>query len=263
MKIALITGGSSGIGLAIARMLGRQYEYSLVLFARDAGRLQTAKDQLVEMGLRVEVVAVDLLGRSDLKTLIREASLRFGGDGTIDVLIHSAGTIVEEDASFRDRVGCWRNNVGGTKNILRSCGDLIRHGGFVMVLSSLSALAPLPGISRIYSLSKWGVWKTAEKWHKQRGDVHLAVVFPPVVKTPMTDRLRCSAPIYRAFPWLSTHEVAEVSLRGMFAGVKNVHFSGLYRTLSFVAKFAPRLVGVAIRLYIPLVLWVKRKRTQN
>jgi short-subunit dehydrogenase len=86
-KVALITGGSQGIGRAIATALA-QKGMNLVLAARSVGKLEQAAEELRKMGVRVLTVPTDVSKRADLENLVAASVAEFGG---IDVLVNNAG----------------------------------------------------------------------------------------------------------------------------------------------------------------------------
>lgn len=263
-KIALVTGGSSGIGFAVASELASQY--ALILLARKEEGLFKAMDELEQCGARVTIIAHDVAVESEtIEQRVRLASLSLGGDGSIQVLIHSAGVTIEEHATAEEEQYCYRTNVVGTVNVLRTCENILSQGANVLVLSSLSAFTELPGISRVYGKSKRAVWKIAEEWRPRlkKAGVSISVVFPPVVDTPMVQALKCDAPIYRAFPWLTATEVARVSVRGMFQRRNSIHFALNYRVLAFLAEVTPRTVAMALRAYIPFIVYIKEVFNKN
>lgn len=88
-SVAVITGGSRGLGLAIARELAAD-DVRIVIAARGEEDLEQARRELVQAGAEVLAVPADLRSESDVQRLIGEAADRFGG---IDILIHNAGTI--------------------------------------------------------------------------------------------------------------------------------------------------------------------------
>jgi NAD(P)-dependent dehydrogenase (short-subunit alcohol dehydrogenase family) len=93
-KVVVITGGSRGLGLALAEEFGRGGA-RLVLAARDEAELSRARRQLLERGLvrgdeDVLLVAADLREAAEAERLIREATTRFG---RVDLLINNAGVI--------------------------------------------------------------------------------------------------------------------------------------------------------------------------
>lgn len=88
-KIALITGGSRGLGLEIARQLCRR-KAKVVLLARDSEELALAKSELAARGRDVLTIECDLLDGAQIQSAIQQTLQRFG---KIDILINNAGII--------------------------------------------------------------------------------------------------------------------------------------------------------------------------
>ncbi|MCU0495092.1 MAG: SDR family NAD(P)-dependent oxidoreductase, partial [Chloroflexaceae bacterium] len=108
-KVAVITGGGSGIGLAAAHLFAKEGA-QLVLFGRDTAKLQAAATQIDG---EVHTVAGDIAILSDLDRLVAESVQHFG---MIDVLFLNAGTapfapIEASDEAFFD--ACFAINVRG------------------------------------------------------------------------------------------------------------------------------------------------------
>src|ERR1700750_1602507 len=91
-RAALITGGSSGIGLAIARMLGED-GYGLTVSARRPEKLEGAVEQLRSDGLEVESVPANVADEESLKALVEAHRSKYG---RLDVLINNAGVGIGE-----------------------------------------------------------------------------------------------------------------------------------------------------------------------
>ncbi|MDQ2823887.1 MAG: SDR family NAD(P)-dependent oxidoreductase, partial [Verrucomicrobiota bacterium] len=85
-KVALITGGSRGLGLAIARQLCRQ-RAKVALIARDADELARAKADLASRGGDVLPIQCDLLEAAEIQSALAQTLARFG---KIDILINNA-----------------------------------------------------------------------------------------------------------------------------------------------------------------------------
>ncbi|HEV3347544.1 MAG TPA: SDR family NAD(P)-dependent oxidoreductase, partial [Methylomirabilota bacterium] len=86
-KVAIVTGGNRGIGLAIARLLAEDGA-SVVVSGRDAARLEAAVKELESLGAPAMAVAADAAKREDADGLVEATRERFG---RIDVLVNNAG----------------------------------------------------------------------------------------------------------------------------------------------------------------------------
>ncbi len=119
-KVAVVTGGSVGIGLAIAEGLAAE-GVNLVLAARGAERVQDEARRIAgRYGVRAEGVACDVATREGTDALIDAAKAAFGG---ADILINNAGLRLE-----RDRDGGGRRQVAGLLGVARHGGGAARPG---------------------------------------------------------------------------------------------------------------------------------------
>ena len=179
----LITGGSSGIGLAMARRIAAQGG-AVTLLARDRDRLQAAAKTLP--GGVVSVRVADVTDRAALSEAVAAA------DATtpISTVIACAGAALpgrfEElpDAAFR---ALMEVNYFGVLNTLRALLPLMRArgGGRALVVGSGAALIGLPGYSA-YAPSKFAVRGLAESLraeYRPQG-VQISICHPPDVDTP-------------------------------------------------------------------------------
>jgi NAD(P)-dependent dehydrogenase (short-subunit alcohol dehydrogenase family) len=88
-RVALITGGSRGLGLAIARELG-SLGARVIIAARDADELERARQDLESRGVHVSVIPRDLTNRDEARSLVEDAVALYG---RLDILINNAGII--------------------------------------------------------------------------------------------------------------------------------------------------------------------------
>ena len=86
-RAAIVTGGSSGIGLAIARVLGEE-GYGVTLSARRAEKLEQAAAELRADGIDVEAVPANMVEEADIVALVESHRSRYG---RLDVLVNNAG----------------------------------------------------------------------------------------------------------------------------------------------------------------------------
>ena len=101
-KVALITGANKGLGLEIARQLGKQ-GVTVVLGARDAGRGQQAAESLKVEGIDAHTVKLEVTNEADVAALPAYFEQNFG---RLDILVNNAGVIAESQGitpqTFRD-----------------------------------------------------------------------------------------------------------------------------------------------------------------
>jgi NAD(P)-dependent dehydrogenase (short-subunit alcohol dehydrogenase family) len=183
MKSALVTGGSSGIGLAIARML-REEGYALTLAARKLERLEQAGKEL-----GAEIVQADVSREEDCVRLVGAHTDVHGG---LDVLVNSAGlgigrSIRELSTKYWDLQ--FAVNLRGTFVMTREALPHLREAkGYVVNLASIAGTIPTPGLSG-YGASKAGVISFTRSLAREEAStgVRATAICPGFVDTPMTD----------------------------------------------------------------------------
>jgi NAD(P)-dependent dehydrogenase (short-subunit alcohol dehydrogenase family) len=154
-KVAVVTGGSVGIGLAVARGLAAEGA-DLMLCARDAARLEAVAAELSQtFGVRVEHTAADMATASGAADLAAAVESAYGG---ADILINNAGTGSEEtilDAPDERWQTYWELHVMAAVRLARSLapGMKSRGGGVILHNASICATQPL-GYEPIYNVTK-------------------------------------------------------------------------------------------------------------
>ena len=151
MPSALVTGGSSGIGLAIARML-RAEGYDLTLASRTAEKIEAAA---AELG--AQPVAADMGNEEDCIRVVAEHKERFGG---LDVLVNSAGigiagTVESLQTKHIDlQLGV---NLRGLLLVTREAIPLLKESrGWIVNLASIAGTTATPGLT-VYGATKAAV----------------------------------------------------------------------------------------------------------
>ena len=182
-RAALITGGSSGIGLAIARML-RDEGFELTLASRRPERVQAAAEELGAVA-----VAADVANAEDCQRLVAEHRERFG---RIDMLVNSAGIGIAgrvEDLPakhFDLQVGV---NLRGLFLVTQAAIPLLRESrGWIVNLASIAGTLPTPGLAT-YGATKAAVISLTRSLNEEldADGVRAVAICPGFVDTPMAE----------------------------------------------------------------------------
>jgi NAD(P)-dependent dehydrogenase (short-subunit alcohol dehydrogenase family)/uncharacterized protein YndB with AHSA1/START domain len=191
----LITGGSSGVGLAVAEALAAEGA-EVALLARNELGLAAAKRKLAEGGAEAVTVAADVTDREALIAAVDEAARQLGG---LDVLVTAAvglsfGRFVETEPEDFDATV--ETVLGGTVDTIRAAlPHLERARGAVVTIGSIAAHMPLPGMAA-YTASKHGLAGFLEtvrvELEEAGSSVTLSLVNPGAVDTPLWSNLESS-----------------------------------------------------------------------
>lgn len=185
--VAIISGGSSGIGLAIARLLASR-GYHLHLLARDLTRLEAARAALMaDFRTDVAIDALDVRDAEACEALVRRIELE---EGRVDWLITSAG--IAEPGLFKDiDLSHHRRqmevNYFGTLHLLRPAVEIMRRqgSGRITLVSSGAAFVGIAGYSA-YAPGKSALRVLAEALEVELAaeGITVSVAFPPDTDTP-------------------------------------------------------------------------------
>jgi NAD(P)-dependent dehydrogenase (short-subunit alcohol dehydrogenase family) len=156
-KVALITGASRGIGLAVARKLGNMGA-KLSLCARQVDKLESVASELKSAGVVVSFSAADVARPGDIETLVQKTKQALGA---IDILVNNAG--IGYFGPFHEATEANWDSVLDTN--LKSVfllskavakGMIERRGGHIINIASLAGKNAFAG-GAIYCASKWGL----------------------------------------------------------------------------------------------------------
>ncbi len=192
-KTALVTGGSSGIGLALACQLASLGAHVWIL-ARDSSKLQEAASQ-IETSRRnpaqqIQIVQADVTDFEQLQAQLEE---QIQTDGTPDYLFNSAG--VAHPGLFEQldlHIFRWMMEVNyfGTVNVTKALlpGMIQRASGHIINISSIAGFLGVYGYSA-YGPTKFAIRGLSDVLRTELAPhgLHVSVVFPPDTQTPQLD----------------------------------------------------------------------------
>jgi len=184
-KVVLITGGSRGLGLVLARHICARGG-NVALVARDPEELARAKADLAPRGGKVLIIECDLLDAEQIQSAVRRIIDRFG---KIDILINNAGIIevgplehlTQEDFERAMRLHFW----APYELISQIIPEMrIWGGGRIVNISSIGGKVAVPHMAS-YSASKFALtgFSDAVRAELARDDIHVTTVAPGMMRT--------------------------------------------------------------------------------
>lgn len=246
---ALITGASSGVGMAVARKLASG-GHNVVLLARRAERLAAlAKELSAQHGVRAEITPCDLSER-DSRTAALSAIQEFGME--IDIFASCAGFGMT--GPFHEHAGPQAVRMVATnlEAVVELTGAVLpdmvrRRRGAVLLVSSLAGVGPVPGFAA-YSATKAAVTSFGEALHAEVRDygVDVTVMCPGPIDTEFgaiadLDDVMGRTP---GFLTATADGCAAVGLDGLNAGRRVVVPKPAVRILGVVGAHLPHRLGL-------------------
>ncbi|MGJ8583560.1 MAG: SDR family NAD(P)-dependent oxidoreductase [Marinosulfonomonas sp.] len=187
-KIALVTGGTRGIGLGVARALAEAGATVIISSRQDSGAVET----LAAEGLKVEFRAADMMDADAPKTLIDGVAADYG---RLDILVNNAGVADNAPTHEFDDERYDRIMTINMHSVFRSCRAVIPHmqkqgGGVILNMGSISAMiCNIPQPQSAYNASKAAVHQfTVSLASDYAGDnIRANAIAPGYINTDMTE----------------------------------------------------------------------------
>lgn len=184
-KVVLVTGGSSGLGKAIARAFAARGA-QVVIAARRPDALSAAAEEIGRHGQQAATFAADLTNAEDVERLFREAIARFG---RLDVLVNNAGRSMRGELrdtgaeAFREMFEL--NMLGLVRSTQAALPHLLASRGHVVNIGSLAGKSAVRWVGA-YSASKFAVTAYSQQLRLELADqgLHVLLVCPgPIART--------------------------------------------------------------------------------
>ena len=186
-KLVFITGGSSGIGLAVAREFVK-HGSSVLLIARNVQKLEAARDSLAKdkkKHTKIEICSMDIGKNTEVKNILSGQLESFG---IPDILINCAGLAYPdyfEKIPFGSYESTISTNLTGTWNVLSALVPSMKRGSQIVNVSSIGGFVGVFGYTA-YSASKFAVIGLSEALRaelKPKG-IRVSILCPPDTDTP-------------------------------------------------------------------------------
>jgi 3-oxoacyl-[acyl-carrier protein] reductase len=199
-KAALVTGGSRGIGAAIARSLAEDGADVAISYVSSPDKAKALVRELQDKGVRAVAFQADQSKAVEVTQLVNKVADHFGH---LDILVNNAGVFHRPVGEVRGRDDVARQfaiNVGGVNAAVREAAKLMTEGGRIISIGSMGADAsPWPGISD-YSATKAAVAAYTRGWARDLGPkgITVNVVQPGPIDTDMNPADGNFAPAQKA-----------------------------------------------------------------
>ncbi|AVT22497.1 oxidoreductase [Paracidovorax avenae] len=188
-KVILITGASSGIGEATARLLADSGA-TVLLGARRTDRLERIVADITARGGIAEARALDVTRRADVEAFAAHALGRFG---RIDVIVNNAGVMpLSPMASLR--VDEWDRMIDvNIRGVLHGIAAVLpamqaQRSGHVVNVASIGAHAVSP-TAAVYCATKYAVWAISEGLRQEHSDIRVTTISPGVTTSELAESI--------------------------------------------------------------------------
>lgn len=189
-KVALITGGSSGIGLGVAKALAG-LGARIVITGRNVANLDKARAELKELGGETLPIPMDVRQPALVRDGVKSAVARFG---RLDIVLACAGISMRsrfEECNLEAIRDLFETNFFGVVHLLQESIPLLKQSkGSFIAMSSLTGKRGVPGYS-IYGASKFALQGMLDsvRMELEKDQVHIGVVSTGFVDTPLRDHV--------------------------------------------------------------------------
>ncbi|MBD1997990.1 SDR family oxidoreductase [Oculatella sp. FACHB-28] len=188
-KVVLITGASSGIGEATARLLARE-GLRVVLGARRTDRLEAIASEIREKGGVAEYHALDVTSLEEMQAFVEFAKDKFG---RLDVMVNNAGIMPLSKLDVL-KIDEWNSMIDvNIRGVLHGIAAALptfkqQHSGQFVNLSSIGGHNVYP-TAAVYCATKFAVWAISEGLRQESTDIRVTVISPGVTQSELPNTI--------------------------------------------------------------------------
>lgn len=191
-KVALVTGGSRGIGESIAKRLARSGMKVVLNYNASREKAEAVAAAIRKEGGDAIIMACDVADPASVQTMFSEIKEKTGG---VDILVNNAG-VTKDTAMYRMTSDDWNQvistNLSGTFHCIKAASfDMMKKkAGRIINMSSLSSFYGAPGQAN-YAASKAGIVGLTRCLASEFGPMNITVnaVIPGLIPTDMTSKI--------------------------------------------------------------------------
>lgn len=183
-KAALVTGGSRGIGAAIAKRLAAEGAKVAITYVNGKDAAEKVVAEIKKAGGTAVAIKADSAKRNDVAAAVKETAKAFGA---IDILVNNAGVFIGDTAEAADIARQFDINVHGPAAAVAAAAGIMGQGGRVISIGSgLGDSTPFPGVAA-YSATKSALQGYTRGWAREFGPKGITVnlVQPGPISTDM------------------------------------------------------------------------------
>lgn len=244
-EIALVTGASSGIGMEIAKILASQ-NCDLVICARRKRELDDLSKELTKKhNINCEVIVADLTTEKGINTVIKKAK-------KIDILVNNAGFGIlghHTEMPIDRQLEMIDLNIHALTKLSHEFGNqMVKKGkGRIMNVASIAAYISGPGFA-VYCATKAYVLSYSRALHKElKGKgVTVTALCPGYVNTGFQEVAGMELSKMERYTAIPTNRVAEIAIKSMRKGKREVIAGIINKPLPLVTKITPMWLQLAI-----------------
>jgi uncharacterized oxidoreductase len=236
----LITGGGSGIGLALAAEL-LKFNNRIIICGRDINRLTLAKNRFPDL----EIVQCDISKEENVSELIRKIEVEYPG---LNFLINNAGVmrmwrIQAESIAINEQKEEILTNLFGTIQLTQSLLPQLSKQSHSAILNVSSALAFVPmSAAPIYNATKAAIhsYSISVRHQLQNSSIKIFEVLPAAIETQMATDMEKIIGIENNGPKMSSEKLARLILKGLKNNTYEIR-PGMANMLYHLHRFFPSL----------------------